>query len=205
MCALRSCGVRKVLLIPNQGSNPYKPRCASLADRCQTLEDRLQAAQASGELQPGEVEVRVEAGANNWPQREQVAQAVEQEECADVAATATAVLLLGEDSLLKSLEQGVGKHKNTGIFQTQSKPRRLIVFPRGGNADSILNRVPEKLKSRVEVAPYKDLVEGLSSTRMRELLESGETAPPDSLHPVVWARLAQGISTQRLSSSRASP
>ncbi|CAE8605986.1 unnamed protein product [Polarella glacialis] len=153
LCALRHCGVRKVLLVPNQGGNPYKPCCSTLEERKSGIEARLEAAVASGELMPGEVAVRLESGANNWPQREQVARAVEREEFAETAATAQAVLLLGEDSLVKSLTQAVGKHKNSGIFQVSSgRPRRLMVFPRGGQAEQILAKVPEKLKPFVQAA-----------------------------------------------------
>ncbi|CAJ1331165.1 unnamed protein product [Effrenium voratum] len=186
LCALRKCGARRVVLVPNQGGNPYKPSCSSLAARIAAIQERIAAAESCGELSPGEVVVREEAGANNWPQREKVAQAVEREEFADTEASAVVALLLGEDSFRKSLSQAEGKHKNTGIFQLQNKPRRLIVFPRENRPG--LSLVPEKLSARVEVAPYRDLVEGLSSSQIRQLLHSGEAPDEAAVHPVVWAR-----------------
>ncbi|CAJ1392749.1 unnamed protein product [Effrenium voratum] len=186
LCALRKCGARRVVLVPNQGGNPYKPSCSSLAARIAAIQERIAAAESCGDLSPGEVVVREEAGANNWPQREKVAQAVEREEFADTEASAVVALLLGEDSFRKSLSQAEGKHKNTGIFQLQNKPRRLIVFPRENRPG--LSLVPEKLSARVEVAPYRDLVEGLSSSQIRQLLHSGEAPDEAAVHPVVWAR-----------------
>ncbi|CAE7897810.1 ABD1 [Symbiodinium sp. KB8] len=156
-----------------------------------STDERLKAAEAAHDIEPGEVLVRAEAGANNWPQREKVAQALELHELANSRATARVVLLLGEDSFMKSLKQASGKHRNSGIFQLQTKPRRLIVFPRGEDESTILQMVPEKLRSWVQVAPYRDLVEGLSSSKIRSILKSGGKAPPSTVHPVVWNRLLQ--------------
>ncbi|CAK9062158.1 unnamed protein product [Durusdinium trenchii] len=190
LCALRTCGLRRVVLVPNQGSNPYKQGCTPMSERVACIKERIRIAEEAGELEPGEVIVRKEAGANNWPQREKVAQAVEREEFADATVTANVVLLLGEDSFSKSLSQATGKHKNVGIFQLQSRPRRLIVFPRAQQELVI----PEKLRDYVQVAPYKDLVEGLSSSKIRALVETGAEAPDaQAVHPAVWARLKEYV------------
>eukprot|EP00913_Durusdinium_trenchii_P014036 g13178.t1 len=109
-----------------------------------------------------EVIVRKEAGANNWPQREKVAQAVEREEFADATVTANVVLL------------------------------RLIVFPRAQQELVI----PEKLRDYVQVAPYKDLVEGLSSSTPWH-----ESFVPHSDQGNCWADPAAHYDAQAPSSS----
>jgi len=195
ICALRDCRVRRVVLVPNQGGNPYKPFCASLTVRTRCASMRVRAAERAGDIMPGEIVVRpLEGGANNWPQREAEAQRVEMEELADTKTTVEAVLVLGEDSFLKSLDQAK-KHKNSGIFQEQGRSRRIILFPRLGSTDDLMAKVPERLRPWVEVAPYSDLVHGLSSSSVREQLrKGGPQPPPEALHPSIWETLRAAAS-----------
>ncbi|CAL1147228.1 unnamed protein product [Cladocopium goreaui] len=67
----------------------------------------------------------------------------------------------------------------------------LAVFPRAGDDLTI----PEKLRGHVQVAPYKDLVDGLSSSKIRAMLQdpSAEAPPSEALHPVIWARLQEHV------------
>uniref|UniRef100_A0A7S4PYI9 mRNA (guanine-N(7))-methyltransferase n=1 Tax=Alexandrium monilatum TaxID=311494 RepID=A0A7S4PYI9_9DINO len=206
LCALRRCGTQRVVLVPNETGNPYKPLCTTLQHRIRCIEARLAEAVVTGELRQGEVTVRVARGATNWPQREELARVIEREEFAETTTSAEVVLLLGEDSFLKSLESAAGKHKNSGIFQLRTRPRRIIVFPRGGGREGILVKVPDRLRPWVQVAPHKDLVQGLSSSRLRELLESRGSVPPaDSVHPAVWRLAIQGRREEEPASVAAQP
>lgn len=192
VCALTVCGLKRVILVPNPSSNPYKPSCSSMSQRIRCIQARIRHAESTGEIQAGQVLVRVVAGSANWPERENLAQFCEREEFSESPATAEVVFLLGEDSLSKSLRQAAGKHKNSGIFQLKTRPRGIIVFPRGGNAEGILASIPEALRQWVSVAPYQDLVSGLSSSALRQTLQAKPDPPSvEAMHPAVWAILQQ--------------
>ncbi|CAK0793033.1 unnamed protein product [Prorocentrum cordatum] len=196
LCALSACGLSRVVLVPNQSGNPYKPQASSLQGRIDCIRARILEAEATEQVRPGQISARLVEGANNWPQREGVARALEREELAETTTAVEVLLLLGEDSLDKALREGAGKHKNTGIFQLKLQPRRLLVFPRGGGGPAIRERLPDFLRSLAEVAPYQDLVPGLSSGSLRDRLRPGGAEPPaDWLHPAarssVW-RLWRG-------------
>eukprot|EP00929_Paragymnodinium_shiwhaense_P036848 TRINITY_DN19706_c0_g3_i1.p1 TRINITY_DN19706_c0_g3~~TRINITY_DN19706_c0_g3_i1.p1 ORF type:complete len:1530 (+),score=327.46 TRINITY_DN19706_c0_g3_i1:71-4660(+) len=193
MCGLRSHKLRKVMFCPNQESNPYKPLSSSLQHRLDCLRLRIEKAEESEEVTAGQFGVRVSQGLNNWPQREQLAQTVEAEEFADEPGCVEAVILLGEDSLLKSLASAA-KHKQNGIFQLVrhgSRARHLIVFPRAGKASDIESQIPDRLRHCITIADYADDVVGLSSSTLRDLRKKPGCAPPppEAIHPALWSRL----------------
>mmetsp|Transcript_70085 Transcript_70085/g.227375 ORF Transcript_70085/g.227375 Transcript_70085/m.227375 type:complete len:659 (+) Transcript_70085:341-2317(+) len=197
LCALRKCGVRRVIFVPNPSGNPYKPSCSSVPQRVHFIEERIRQAEFSQEIEPGQMSVLLVEGATNWPQREAIAQSLELEEFAETQTSAEVAFLLGEDSFSKSLQQAK-THKNNGIFQLKSRPRQIFVFPRSGTAESILASIPERLKPWVRVAPYQDLVQGLSSSSIRQAMEVRGSAPaPDALHPALWTMLRQSSEQPR--------
>lgn len=195
LCALRSCGVDRVLFVPNLGGNPYKPRCSPVEHRLRLLEERIRQAELAKDITAGEMMVCAVSVATNWPQRERLARDLELEEFAETPFTAEAAILLGEDSFAKSLTLAKA-HKNSGIYQLKTTGRRIIVFPRDGDTSAVAAIVPERLRESVAVAAYRDLVPGLSSSTLRAVLKDQRaTLPPQEVHPAVWA-MFRGLCAQ---------
>eukprot|EP00971_Amphidinium_carterae_P215079 4268841-Amphidinium_carterae.1 len=193
LCALREVGLKHILIIVNAAGNPYKQPLLTWQQRVECLQLRVRAAVRENILEAGEIQVSQVELSTNWPERERVCAQFETEACSEQPVAVEAVLMLGEDSLLKSLERGAVKHKNVGIYQEKIHMRGMLLFVRDGSPGSVLNKIPLWLKPQVSVAPYQDEVQGLSSSHIRKALqeEAAAALPAESVHPAVWNYLKE--------------
>ena len=198
--AIEQYNMRSVYLVSNT-DNPRKPFVSPLSERAALIDARLEQPDcANGIVRRFPVRERQ---ALDWRGREEVCKQIERTVAEELQSQVHIYQLMGQDSFE---DPGARLAFSNASTLSTMQGRTILLFPRTTTPSTI--HVPPNLIRqgvRVEVArSYVDIVEQLSSTRLRTALAaaaaSSEATDADTpvvgIHPSVWqAAVARGLYT----------
>ena len=187
--ALDHLGVNRVVFVPNFDGNDEKEDVLPIQHRAAMLKARLQGTAGMDTVTPS-------APTKRWEAKASFAEETVTRIFEESRSSGQPALLLGQDSWNKAV-LGSSRDKTTRHFIGISKlvKVKFIIFPRTDQAEPVLP-APKPIRENITIVDgFADPIPGLSSSKVRNAFQRGET--PQGVH----ASVSEYIRTHRLYSS----